>query len=50
MRALSFTATSNTNMQKLAFIKNVFLFLFSVKNKLFGMKSKIGLIKGDQSI
>lgn len=37
-------------MQNLAFIKNVFLFLFSVQNKLFGMKSKISFIKGEQSI
>lgn len=37
-------------MQNLTFIKNVLLFLFSVQNKLFGMKSKICLIKGEQSI
>lgn len=37
-------------MQNLAFIKNVLLFLFSVQNKLFGMKSEICLIKGEQSI
>lgn len=37
-------------MQNLAFIKNVLLFLFSVQNRLFGMKWKICLIKGEQSI
>lgn len=49
-RAFCFTVTSNSNMQNLAFIKNVLLFLFSVQNKLFGMKSKICFIKGEQSI
>jgi len=37
-------------MKNLAVIKNVLLFLFSVQSKLFGMKSKICLIKGEQSI
>lgn len=49
-RTFCFTVTSNTNMQNLAFIKNVLLFLFSVQNRLFGTKSKICLIKGEQSI